>query len=429
MRVAVVQEHVDAARGGAETSTLEMAACLAELGLDVTVLSAGREGGSWSWPADVGRAVESCGAGSGGARVRLEVIAVGDRVTKLGRTRAFILRAEQRCRAERFDVVHAITPLPSADVYQPRGGTYAETIARSLALWRSPLTRALRGLSRRLNARQQFLLGVENALLNRNPPPVVAAVSQYVARQVRRAAPALPPQRLRVVFNGVGIRPVPDEHAARRSVRAALAERDETPLLLFVAHNFRLKGLAALLKAMAIAASRGHGWRLLVVGRGRPAAYARLARRFGLAVDLRAGSPQDGLESDVGVAGTGAPSGARVSFLGPRGGLAALYAAADVLVHPTWYDPASRVALEALCCGLPVVTTVFNGAAEVLEVGRTGEIVETPDDAGGLCTAIECALRPQVREACRAAAREMRERLSMSRHARELAALYTSLRS
>ena len=55
---------------------------------------------------------------------------------------------------------------------------------------------------------------------------------------------------------------------------------------------------------------------------------------------------------------------------------------------PTWYDPCSRVVLEALSVGLPVVTTHFNGAAEVMEADQHGEIVGSPDDVMALSRAI-----------------------------------------
>ena len=49
-------------------------------------------------------------------------------------------------------------------------------------------------------------------------------------------------------------------------------------------------------------------------------------------------------------------------FLGHRADPKDAYFAADFLVHPTFYDPCSLVALEALACGLPVITTRYNGA-------------------------------------------------------------------
>jgi UDP-glucose:(heptosyl)LPS alpha-1,3-glucosyltransferase len=57
-------------------------------------------------------------------------------------------------------------------------------------------------------------------------------------------------------------------------------------------------------------------------------------------------------------------------------------------VHPTFYDPCSLVALEALACGLPVVTTRFNGAAELLTDGVDGLVIDTPHNVPALAAAL-----------------------------------------
>ena len=80
--------------------------------------------------------------------------------------------------------------------------------------------------------------------------------------------------------------------------------------------------------------------------------------------------------------------------------------------------------LEALVCGLPVVTTRFNGAAEVIEEERHGVVIASPRDSAALASALERGLQPEVRARCRAAAPAMHEQLSMARHARELKTLY-----
>ncbi len=379
MRVAVVQEHVDTSRGGAETSTLELAAALVRLGVDVTILCR----------AESSRVPDAAIAG-----VRIVRLATAGG-SRLARTRAYLDAVEDACRRERFDVVHAITPCTCAHLYQPRGGTLLETIARSLARSRNPLLRAVRAAARRFNFRQQLLLGVERDLLTRRPPPRVAALSRYVINQVRTGYPELPETQIDLVYNAVAIEPLSTDEAtaAREHWHRRLSLPGEAPLALFLAHNFPLKGLAELIRASAA----GH-WHLLVAGRGRDAPYRRRAARLGLA--------------------------ARVHFVGPQPDARPLYAAADLLAHPTWYDPCSRVVLEALCCGLPVVTTQHNGAAEVIEAGRSGEIVATPDDAPALAAAIRRALQPEYRDYLRSAAPRLREQLSMDRHARELLACF-----
>lgn len=388
MRVAIVLERLDPARGGAETSALELARCLAALGVEIHFVS-----GDERPPTDefVHHSIEPRGA------------------TRAARSRAFVRGADSLCRERAFDVVHAITPCLSADVYQPRGGTYVETIRRSVETARSPLGRLAKRLGRSFNTKQRFFLETERELLTRREPPIVAAVSEYVKRQVIEAY-GLPQERVRVVFNGVTIEPLLPEEAERERarVRGELGIGKDTPLVLFVAHNFKLKGLAELIRAAGFAeqdadADRcGVAWSLVVVGRDDPRPFAALARRFGVE--------------------------GRVQFVGAADSIRSMYAAADVLAHPTWYDPCSRVVLEALSLGLPVVTTSLNGAAEVMESGKHGVVIERPDQVERLAAAIAECLSTAMRESASRNAGCMREKLSMMRHARELLDVYNRAR-
>jgi len=380
MKVLIVQEHVDAGRGGAETATLEMARHLAALGLDVHLACAAGADPAAA-PALTWHPIPAAGA------------------TRALRTYRY-LQGVQRLRATaRFDVVHAVVPSLTATVYQPRGGTYVETVARTLARVRAPILRELKRLGRRFNVRQRFLARLERRLLTHYVGRVtVAAVSHYVRRQIE-VQYGVPTQRIRVVFNGVDFTPLPPHEAAatRAALRARLGLDERTPVLLFVAHNFALKGLRELLSALP----RVPGT-LVVAGRDRPRRYAARAARLGVAQ--------------------------RVRFVGVETPVRDWYAAADVLAHPTWYDPCSRVVLEALSAGLPVVTTRYNGAAEVVQPTGCGRVVAEPADTPALAAALHEALTPEVRRTCAAAAPELRQSLSMARHARELLALYQDLR-
>lgn len=368
--VALVSEFIDAQRGGAETAALELAGLLAERSASVRVLTRS--------PAGVASLPPGVSILTLPATGRSRVAATAD----------FLRRVDDRCAGAAFDVVHALLPCRSATVYQPRGGAYPTAIRQSVAMVRAPLARRLRLWLKGWNGRQCMLAQREAELLRRDPPPVVAAISDYVRRQIRQDYPLFPPDALRVIFNGVGRAPLaPAEAAARRTrTRQRFGVAAHDVLLLMVAHNLKLKGYPALLEA----ARREPTWHVLVAGRQEPpAGPARRIRWLGAAEDM-----------------------------------ADLFSAADVLAHPTWYDPCSRVVLEALCCGLPVVTTRFNGAAEVVESGVTGFIVDSPADT--------TALRDAIRQAAalplpRGAVPHLAERLSMRRHAAELLQLYASI--
>lgn len=402
MRVAIVQESVDPRRGGAETSVREMALELGRLGVEVTlVTSAGSEVPAAEPATGPGEAVRTHGVPT-------------EAKSKLRRTVMFVHGADQYCRDNRFDVVHAVTPCPCADVYQPRGGTYVETIRRTLARSRHPLWNAVKAMLRRFNLRQRFLLKLEREMLTRADPPCVACVSDYVRRQVLQAYPGVGP-RATVVFNGVSLEPLRDEQAgaARRRWRAHAGLTSDAPtqapIVLFVAHNFRLKGLPELLNALAlpqtVAGNAGQALRgtahLIVAGRGRPEACERRARRLGIA--------------------------ARVHFVGAAP-VNELLAAADVLCHPTWYDPCSRVVLEAIVAGVSVVTTRWNGAAEILQPGVNGWIVDEPDDHHCLAGALEAALATVHVRATLGSPGDIRNPMpTMRRHVQALLDLYAQV--
>src|SRR5207247_4433083 len=120
-------------------------------------------------------------------------------------------------------------------------------------------------------------------------------------------------------------------------------------------------------------------FRLLVVGSPRLAGYRRLARRLGIEK--------------------------QVQFLGQRADVHHCYFAADFLVDPTFYDPCSLVVLEALACGLPVVTSRYNGASELLKPPQDGYVIDDPHDHVQLAAAMEQLLDPERHSACAQAAR------------------------
>src|SRR6185312_17202667 len=96
----------------------------------------------------------------------------------------------------------------------------------------------------------------------------------------------------------------------------------------------------------------------------------------------------------------------RVHFVGHCPDMRNAYFAADFLVHPTFYDPCSLVVLEALACGLPVITTRYNGAAELLSPPADGLVLDDPHDAPATAAAITRMLGRGYRVAASQAARQ-----------------------
>ncbi len=379
MRIALVIERIEAWRGGAETSTLEFASQLADRQNDVHIITRSRA------PAIPSLTVQTVHTAS---------------LLRAQSTAMFVRRAGALCRSGGYDLIHAITPCPTADIYQPRAGVMAETIRRNLVLRTSIVSRSLKLLAFQLGLRQRVLSHFEKGLLHRRPPPMVAAISRYVARQLQEHY-HLPESAISVIFNGVQLDESPEttRRENAREIRNRFGIAPGNLLVLCVAHNFKLKGVSHLIEALALLARGGdRGIRLLVVGRDNPIRYKRLADRGGI--------------------------GEQVIFPGPAQRTWPFFHAADLYAHPTYYDPCSRVVLEALAAGLPCITTRYNGAAEIMQDGVHGYVIDSPDDIAVLADRIHRLTRPQHRRECAAAAARLRDKLSMARHVDEMLALY-----
>ncbi|MCG3179488.1 MAG: Lipopolysaccharide core biosynthesis protein RfaG [Phycisphaerae bacterium] len=387
MRIGLVIERMETWRGGAETSTAQFARELVSRGHEVLLFTSSR----------------------GVSEPGVEVHTVPVPRTRARRANAFTQAVGEALARTPVDVTHSMTPLFGGDVFMPRGGTVAETVEGNIRIRRSALGRRMKRWLNLFNRRQRSMLALERELLaGANPPRRIVALSQYVAEQLRTHYNLTPP-RVVEVFNAVTA-PLPseaDRAAARREVRAEWSVPDGELLMLFVAHNFKLKGLGPLLDGLAELNRRQptRPWRLFVVGRDRPRPYVSAARRLGVA--------------------------GRVVFTGPTERVARFYLAGDLLVLPTFYDPCSRVVLEAVSLGTPAVTSRFNGAGEALVAsgGRAaaGCVVRDPHDAVELASAIERYFDPSARAAAAEAGIALRPRLSMARHADEMIAIYREI--
>jgi UDP-glucose:(heptosyl)LPS alpha-1,3-glucosyltransferase len=309
----------------------------------------------------------------------------------------FARAAGRAARRATLDAVVAVGRTFGADVLQPHGGVLAAGRRQNLRLLGSPAGRAIKRLSDVLNPRVRMHLWLQERQFAAEPPPEVIAISRMVRRDMQEFL-RVPDERLRLVYNGVDLaRYSPAACRTRREEsRRQFGLADDQMCFLLVAHNFRLKGLRELVEAAALlhAHRPADPWRILVVGKDGPRPYLRLAARLGCAE--------------------------RLLFAGALGDILPAYAAADAYVRPTWYDPCSLVVLEAMACGLPVVTTRFNGASELMEDGREGLILDSPDEIDRLAEALAHLAEPARRAAMSAAARLAAEKVPLERNFHEM---------
>jgi UDP-glucose:(heptosyl)LPS alpha-1,3-glucosyltransferase len=280
------------------------------------------------------------------------------------------------------------------DVLYPQGGLHAASAEHNLRKHASGLERFAARLAKRLDLAHWSYRALERRQYQGARRPLIVAISHMVSRHFQKHH-GIAAEELRVVHCGIdpGRFAEPDRLCSRQEWRANWGISPDETVALFIAMNYRLKGLEPLLHAVD-RMPRQAPFRLLVVGNPATQEYERLARRLGIH--------------------------RRVCFTGPHRDVQHCYFAADYLVHPTFYDPCSLVVLEALACGLPVITTRFNGASELLHPPHDGYIISDPHDHAHLAWCMTQLLDRRRRIACTQAARRAAAQWTWEHHYRRM---------
>jgi UDP-glucose:(heptosyl)LPS alpha-1,3-glucosyltransferase len=252
------------------------------------------------------------------------------------------IRPQTRC-----DVLMSLERIWSCDVYRAGDGVHRAWLARRRK-FELPLERFVQGLNRK----HRDILQLEETLLANRGAVRVIVNSQMVKTEIVDLY-GYPADRIEVVRNGVPLGQFHFDPKLREESRDELRVKPDQIALLFAGSGWKRKGLRFAIAAMALCNNRK--MRLLVAGRGNQRYY----------------------------------KSKRVAFLGEVPDLVRIYSAADIFILPTIYDPFSNACLEALACGLPVITTRSNGFSEIIEHGVHGSTVDLASNVTGLRDAIQ----------------------------------------
>ena len=306
------------------------------------------------------------------------------------------------CRRELARADHQVSvgfdKMTGLDVLYPQGGLYAATAAHNLLKYRSPLFRQTLRILKSFDPAHQSFMALERRQYVASRRPLVIAISEMVRTHFQRYF-GIDARDLRLVRLATD----PDKFEARDRPKRRLEWREKwgagpgDTVALFAAMNYRLKGLEPLLHAVQ-RMWRDRPFLLLVAGSPKTAEWERLARKLGVAD--------------------------RVRFVGYCSDMRNAYFAADFFVHPTFYDPCSNVVLEAMACGLPVVTSRYNGACELLHPPQEGYVIDDPHDHERLAACMTQLLDPARRLACAQAARRTAAQWTFEHHYRQMLAVF-----
>jgi UDP-glucose:(heptosyl)LPS alpha-1,3-glucosyltransferase len=291
------------------------------------------------------------------------------------------------------------------DVLYPQGGLHAASLAHNLSKhpggWQRGVARFLKLFDL---AHWSFTRLERRQYLGRHRPLII--VNSFMVRDHFQKYLGVPGEDLHVVRSAIDGERFPEHDRLKRRLacRTQWGIAPAEVVGLFGAMNYRLKGLDPLLRSLACLFARPEyrdgrpALRLVVAGNPNFRRYQRLARALHI---------HDS-----------------VHFIGHCPDMSSAYSAADFLVHPTFYDPCSLVVLEALACGLPVITSRANGASELLASGREGYVIDDPHDHAHLAWCLSRMLEPQRRRAFSQAARRAAASWTFEHHFGQLLSVF-----
>jgi glycosyltransferase involved in cell wall biosynthesis len=219
-------------------------------------------------------------------------------------------------------------------------------------------------LAKRLGPKNRAELALERALYTSGKTRHFICNSQMVAGQISQAY-GVPGERISIVRTPVDharFHPSSSDDQIRKEICAELRTEPSIPVLLFVSLGHRRKGIDAILRALP-QVDDAHLW---IIG-------SRLESHHVAEIERR-------------------QIGHRIFHLGRPSDPAPYYRAADFFLHPTLYDACANTALDSMASGLPGLISIHDGAHELVVDGRTGFLLEQPDNPEYLAATIAKAL-------------------------------------
>ena len=267
-----------------------------------------------------------------------------------GKSLAAYASAVERQKVEsgiQFDLILSVEKVPGCDIYRTDEGLHLKWLTERQK-YISPWARWFQWR----NPKHREKIFLEKQLFQSESTRRVISISDKITRDIV-ACYGYPVEQISMVRNGVpqgGIPSLNQRNEARRALGVSPSEK----IILFVGTGWERKGLRFAIRAVEKLAKIYPGLRLLVAGKGVQKRYA---------------SPV-------------------VKFLGPVKQMSNVYAAADIFITPTIYEPFSLAGLEAFSAGLPVITSAAAGISEIMIAGVHGEVIAEPSDVTALSEAL-----------------------------------------
>lgn len=231
----------------------------------------------------------------------------------------------------------------------------------------------------------------------KNTRVALAAVSSLTAQEITQHFGR---PDVTVILNAVDLERFnePERSQRRSEAREALKIPEPEFVALLVGNDWKKKGLSCLLEALAD--NRDYPMRVLVAGQDDRTPFLAQIRELHL---------ED-----------------RVLFAEHSSDVMQFFAAADAYAGPSLHDSFALPPLEAMACGLPVITSAENGGSQVIRDGCDGFVLRNPRDSATLAQLMRRLYEePDLRRSVGENAARTVQSLTWERNARETLAFLT----
>jgi UDP-glucose:(heptosyl)LPS alpha-1,3-glucosyltransferase len=376
MKIAMAMERFSRHAGGAESYAVELARTLVSEGWEVHFFG-------HSWDGEPKQAIFH------------SIPRLPSWVPPSVQIMTFALRHRTMMKRQHFDVVLGFGNTLEMNVYQSHGGVHFLSSMRKLRAVRNPLLRFFKMLALFAAPKYHARAWIESAPFRKKNRPVIIAISDMIRNDMSQYF-HIDKEKIRLVYNGIDVRRFGVAASGRGyALRKNLGFDDEV-LFLFMAYDFRKKGVRCLIEAVGNLKEKiGEGrFGVVVVGGPPSSSLNRLVRKLDLSKS--------------------------VVFHGPTKEPELFYQACDVFLLPTFYDACSLVVFEAMAAGLPAITTMFNGAAGIITPGVDGTVLKDPRNVKEMASAMEFFLERDVLKSASEAARRTALKHTLETNHREI---------
>jgi len=326
--------------GGAESYAVALASTLIEKGWDVHLYGE-------AWDNEPGKAV-------------FHKIHIPKFLPAWFKLLLFAWKHKKMVSQEHYDVIMGFGNTIYMNVYQSHGGVHQFSTARKVYSEKNAFLRIIKRIFILLSVKYWTRAWIEAAPFRIKPRPIIIAIAHMIKDDMELFFHAKPGE-IKIIYNGVDTNRY--NNSLRSRLRGQLRKQwgvnENDTAFLFVSYDLKKKGIEPLVEAAVSLKKAGNvNFKIVVVG-GQP--YRSLEKIIAK-LDIKD----------------------KLVFTGRVKSTDEVYANSDVFVLPTYYDACSLVVIEAMASGLPSITTIYNGAAGIIDDGVNGYVISHPPNPSEL---------------------------------------------